>query len=58
MGEKKHLITCDWLNILSENDASEVLRSVNNDGTGKGIDYDILDVAKNFNIYQLYIMVV
>lgn len=40
----------DWLNILSENGVSEVfLSSVNNDGTGKGIDYDILNVAKDFN---------
>ena len=40
----------DWLSILSENGVSEVfLSSVNNDGTGKGIDYDILNVAKDFN---------
>ena len=40
----------EWLNILSENEASEVfLSSVNNDGTGKGIDYDILNVAKDFD---------
>ena len=57
MGEKRSYNLHDWLNILSENDASEVLSSVNNDGTGKGIDYDILMLLKILIIYQLYIMV-
>lgn len=46
----------EWLNILSDSGASEVfLSSVNNDGTGKGIDFDILNVAKNFeNLSIIY----
>ena len=39
----------NWLKILEENGASEVfISSVNNDGTGKGIDFEILEVAKEF----------
>ena len=39
----------EWLNILSDSGASEVfLSSVNNDGTGKGIDFDKGDHASTF----------
>ncbi len=46
----------NWLKLLEQSGASEVfISSVNHDGTGKGIDFQILDVAEEFeNLSIIY----
>ena len=49
--EKTNYLLLDWIKKLKKNGAGEiVLTSIDNDGTGKGFDLDILkEVAKNYN---------
>ena len=54
--EKTPYKLIDWLKILVESGASEVfLSSINHDGTGKGIDFEILEAVKHFeNLSIIY----